>query len=387
MRPLTDLQKLRALAFAAQRAAGGARVSLLGDIDENERWRELAFELARAEKGRVCVQVPRADASPATILTFEPAGERMDSPARVFTELLVDCRRGDLASARHLVEAGAPINAANSDGLTALHAAARGGHLPIVQLLLKKGADPEHADAKGGTPLMRACRHGHAHIAAALLDSGAMLDRTSRDGYTALMLAARGGHDDVVRLLCEQGADVRIRALRGATALSLAIEGGHETTKAILRAHGAEGAGPAQRHAEFAHEWWYGPLVKGTRVAEPVASARPVRPLPPPTDAGRFAQRRIDSATRAERLPHDGGRWRTRAVSDVVASETAGARLSGARHKAIAFEHARAMREELDDALADRAGLPRPYRSRAAPLPRPVQHQPRVRLRREAPAW
>lgn len=306
-----------------------------------------------------------------------------------FESLFVCCRHGDIARARDLLERGLPVDWANRDGLTALHAAARGGHLPVAKLLLEHGAQLEHPDSKGGTPLMRACRHGHAQLAAALLDAGASQDNVSDSGYSALMLAASSGHGEVVRLLCERGADVRVQAQNGATALSLAVESGQEGAAVILRAQGALRSQEAltRRHAECAHLWWYRPLLKGASVAEPVSRARAARTLRPPSDAPRSAQCHIDRAMREGGLPHDGGRWRTRAVADVVRSEQAGARLTSARHATDAFAQARALRIERPDARAGAAGLPKPYRSHAEPLPMPLQHQPRARRRPEAPAW
>ena len=316
------------------------------DIEAGEvnRWRELAFELARCEDGRVGVHVPRARGGDVRVVEFAPRARRASSPSRALTELYVDCRCGAIASVRHLLESGVPADeCVNADGLTPLHAAARGGHARVARLLLEYGAQPERADARGGTPLMRACRHGHADVASMLLDAGAHADHASRGGYTALMLGARGGHDDVVRLLCERSADVHAMALGGATARSLAAEGGHFSLGLLLRAHGAAGAarvGSPPRAAAFQHAWWYGPLIEGTRVAERVAPARPPRALPPPADAAAFAQRLIDRAARDEGLPHDGGRWRTRRVGDVLASEQAGARLGSARHATAAFAEA-----------------------------------------------
>ena len=52
-----------------------------------------------------------------------------------------------------LVAAGADVNAAASDGMTALHSAAADGRGPLVAALLDAGADATLADATGKTPL------------------------------------------------------------------------------------------------------------------------------------------------------------------------------------------------------------------------------------------
>ncbi|MEQ8762398.1 MAG: ankyrin repeat domain-containing protein [Planctomycetota bacterium] len=60
---------------------------------------------------------------------------------------------GDLDCARMLLEAGAPVNAAQVGGWTALHSAAKQGHLGLAMALLDHGADPRRQADDGTTPL------------------------------------------------------------------------------------------------------------------------------------------------------------------------------------------------------------------------------------------
>ena len=72
---------------------------------------------------------------------------------------------------RVLLDAGAPVDAVQQGGLTALHAAAHNGELAIVELLLARGADRSIADAAGKSAAQHARDGGHAKVAD-LLESG-----------------------------------------------------------------------------------------------------------------------------------------------------------------------------------------------------------------------
>lgn len=56
------------------------------------------------------------------------------------------------------------VNAANDQGITALHFAAEKGYLSIAQLLVKSGADPNKKDVNGRTPMMVASNSGFHEI-------------------------------------------------------------------------------------------------------------------------------------------------------------------------------------------------------------------------------
>ena len=73
--------------------------------------------------------------------------------------------REKLAIARALLEHGAPVNARQQKGWTALHAAAQHGDQAMVELLLKYGANPNARDEHGLTPDEIADEKGHVEIA------------------------------------------------------------------------------------------------------------------------------------------------------------------------------------------------------------------------------
>ena len=60
--------------------------------------------------------------------------------------------RGDIASIKALLDAGADVNACDNDGISILSVAATVGRVDICDLLIKAGADIDKADTDGETP-------------------------------------------------------------------------------------------------------------------------------------------------------------------------------------------------------------------------------------------
>jgi ankyrin repeat protein len=77
----------------------------------------------------------------------------------------------NLAMVRALLEHGAPPNARQQQGWTAIHEAAQNGNKPIVEVLLKHGADRSPANDDGATPIDLATRNGHTEIVKLLQQS------------------------------------------------------------------------------------------------------------------------------------------------------------------------------------------------------------------------
>ncbi len=98
-------------------------------------------------------------------------------------------------------------------GLAPLTEAVKAGNLEIVGLLLKAGANVEAANSDGQTALMLAARNGSSAIAQRLLRRGANVNaREKWRGQTALMWAAAERYPDVVELLLAHHAAVNVRA-------------------------------------------------------------------------------------------------------------------------------------------------------------------------------
>ena len=121
-------------------------------------------------------------------------------------------QRSDVEAVRELLQQGADPNAAQSDGLTALHWAALNDQLNIAQILLYAGATVKPVTRVGGyTPLHLASRAGHGGIVRALLEAGAEPDQFTTTGVTALHFAAEADDAEAVNALIEHGANVDAR--------------------------------------------------------------------------------------------------------------------------------------------------------------------------------
>ena len=102
-----------------------------------------------------------------------------------------------------LLERGAQVDASDSEGRTALRAAAWAGHEEVVRLLLNAGGQVDGEDRQGRTPLIAAAYMGHADIVTALLDAGAQPDHVDCEGRTALSVA-------VLSVACRSQSNTKI---------------------------------------------------------------------------------------------------------------------------------------------------------------------------------
>jgi uncharacterized protein len=124
--------------------------------------------------------------------------------------------------ARLLVEAGADVNLANRNGVTALLLAVQVNSpegLAMVEALLARGADVDH----------RRCY--------SVLDSPArnQIPYLRAVGATALGVASSVGNTAAVRALIAADADVNLPQCDGKAPLALAEENGHVEVSEILR--------------------------------------------------------------------------------------------------------------------------------------------------------
>lgn len=121
--------------------------------------------------------------------------------------------RGDSAQVRTLIQQGMDVNAAQADGMTALHWAASRGDAATARMLLFAGARPAAVTRNGNyTPLHLAARNGRGEAIKVLLENGADPRAvTTSGGATALHFAAGEGDSLSVATLVAAKVDVDAR--------------------------------------------------------------------------------------------------------------------------------------------------------------------------------
>ena len=171
---------------------------------------------------------------------IQSAGGVHDTNASGETALHVAVRGCYFHGVYLLLAAGADPNAQTVDGDSPplLATVSSEYAVELLDVLLEAGADVNCANSDGLTPLM-ACAAGSAPcaLAAMIIQTGADLDLQDAHGCSALHFACHWNDAELVRLLVEAGADVALRT-RGPSAftpLELAQELRHEACVALLQ--------------------------------------------------------------------------------------------------------------------------------------------------------
>lgn len=158
------------------------------------------------------------------------------------TRLVEAAMRGDRTQVAALIKARADVNAAQGDGMTALHWAAEKNDVEMARALVAAGAAPNAKTRLAGyTPLYMASRNGNATMIALLLAAGADAQVATTTGTSPLMLAAASGSADAVALLIDRGANVNAREFQmGQTPLMFAAANNRVDAIKTLVARGAD---------------------------------------------------------------------------------------------------------------------------------------------------
>ncbi|MBM3650933.1 MAG: ankyrin repeat domain-containing protein [Alphaproteobacteria bacterium] len=201
----------------------------------------------------------------------------ISGPAHAASALIAAAERGDAASVRGAIAAGAPLEERDERQRTALMAAVQGNHIEVARLLIEakadvnakdniqdspyllagargyleilrltlaNGADLRSTNRFGGTALIPACERGHVETVKALIEAGIDIDHVNRLGWTGLLEAiilSNGGphHVEIVRLLIAAKANVNLPDRDGVSPLSHARQRGYREIEQLLVAGGA----------------------------------------------------------------------------------------------------------------------------------------------------
>jgi len=149
---------------------------------------------------------------------------------------------GDRDGVRSLLKQAADVNAAQGDGMTALHWAAMKNDVDLARTLLYAGANVRAMTRIGNyTPLVLAARNGYAAMMEPLIAAGADANTKTANGTTVLMLAAASGNVDAVTLLLDKGADINTtEPVQNLNAAMFAAASNRAPVVALLAKRGAD---------------------------------------------------------------------------------------------------------------------------------------------------
>ena len=153
---------------------------------------------------------------------------------------------GATAEVMRLIAAGAPLDAHDAEGRTALLRAVASDQVEVSKLLLQAGASPNIQAANQDTPWLLAGASGRTAILAAMIPRGPDFTLRNRFGGNALIPACERGHVETVALLLTTPIDVNhINRLGWTCLLEIVLLGdGGPRHQAVARMVLSAGADP-----------------------------------------------------------------------------------------------------------------------------------------------
>ena len=120
-------------------------------------------------------------------------------------------QQSDVQTVRSLLQQGADVNAAQSDGLTALHWAVLNNDLEIAEILLYAGGSVRATTRVGGyTPLHLASQGGYFEVMGAMLNAGADPNQFTITGVTPMHFAAVSDVPEAIHVLAGYGGNLNV---------------------------------------------------------------------------------------------------------------------------------------------------------------------------------
>jgi uncharacterized protein len=152
----------------------------------------------------------------ADLLSSNAAVDEASFRSRAATLFLVAARHNYIDLVKELVDRGTDVQSidkSTTDGLTALHYAARDNSCELAELLIDANANINATDTYNRTPLHYAAHTGHQRIAALLIEKRANIDLQTIGLKTALDFAIDRGHTNVANQLRARSAAVCSQAI------------------------------------------------------------------------------------------------------------------------------------------------------------------------------
>ena len=155
------------------------------------------------------------------------------------TALMIASERGDLASVRFLLDAGADISLVDSRSENSFYKAVQAEHGPVIEHILDTMAHKINLDQSLFHMAAAKCLHRSVEMILQRSEFRLNLNRVDPSGQTPLMLAASNGCVQVVKTLLNMGSsavDINARSTDdGTTALSIAARNGRvDITQTLL---------------------------------------------------------------------------------------------------------------------------------------------------------